>query len=113
MNCGGGAVAVGCGWADACGVQGRVVAACQGWHAFGAVRGAVLGGCSTALSRMGLRPGAALHDRVPRALRVGLSVLFRVVHLMDLAFVVVVDSLTALVYLSLGLAAMPLADGSG
>ena len=73
------AAAVGGGWADARGVQGRVVAACHGWHAFGAVRGAVLGGGSTALSRMGLRPGAALQDRVLCALQVfGVLVLFKI-----------------------------------
>jgi hypothetical protein len=84
--------------ADAPGVQGRVIAACLGWHAYGALRDAVLGGGSTALSRMCVRPGAARHVCEPHVLwdlrPLGAH---RVLYLLDLVFFGVVDLLAALV----------------
>ena len=67
---GGGAVADDFEEAVAGGAHGRVVVACLGWYAFGAVRGVLHGDGSTAPSRMGLHPDHALQVRALLAHRV-------------------------------------------
>ena len=107
---GGGAVADDFEEADAGGDHGRVVAACLGWYAFGAVRGVLHGDGSTAPSRMGLRPDHAMQERALLALRVccplGLRWLFSDMD-MDGALFLDVDLVASVLVLSLELVASP------